>query len=248
MCPVDVPCCSRHTDNMKNREISDVGKIVADRRVRLQMDATALALAAGVDVKTLRSLERGERWPRESSRIKLERALQWDPGSLDSLLNGGEAMAVDGLAAVDGLGEELFYLNGRVDVAANGSELDRNRKTYNEVKQRVSDIYDTMQAHEDATTRRAEVQIRAVGRFAESASRALGSGDFGRAIADLEDGIEVTKLATRVRFPSPAPGQRQYREARYTPKFTVTQFLPPPNSKIPASLGRRRGAKGNRTP
>lgn len=54
------------------------------------MDATDLTRLAGVDPKTLRGLETGQRWPRDSSRGKIERALQWEPGTLDRLLAGEE--------------------------------------------------------------------------------------------------------------------------------------------------------------
>lgn len=55
------------------------------------MDQLALADKAGVDPKTLRSLEKGYRWPREGSRARIENALNWPTGVLDLLLE--EAMA-----------------------------------------------------------------------------------------------------------------------------------------------------------
>ncbi|MBF6350329.1 hypothetical protein IU448_15080 [Nocardia flavorosea] len=55
------------------------------------MEQALLAERAGVDPKTVRSLEKGERWPRDQSRAKIESALQWPAGALDRLLN--EAIA-----------------------------------------------------------------------------------------------------------------------------------------------------------
>ena len=45
---------------------------------------------AGVDAKTLRSIEEGERWTRELSRSRIESALGWNSGSLESIRDGGE--------------------------------------------------------------------------------------------------------------------------------------------------------------
>lgn len=67
-----------------------VGEEVRRRRGDLGLDQQELAEDAGVDPKTLRSLERGERWPRAGSRTKIERALGWPNGALD-LLRRGEA-------------------------------------------------------------------------------------------------------------------------------------------------------------
>ncbi|AZI62758.1 helix-turn-helix domain-containing protein [Rhodococcus qingshengii] len=65
-----------------------VGDAVRDRRLRLRMDQADLAKEAEVDVKTVRSLEKGERWPRDSSRTKIEAALGWVPGTLGDLMQG----------------------------------------------------------------------------------------------------------------------------------------------------------------
>ncbi|UXE05012.1 immunity repressor [Gordonia phage Lton] len=74
---------------MTTRDVAEVGKIVASRRAELKMSAAELASAAEVDPKTLRSLERGERWPRDTSLRKIEEALGWIPGALDTVRQGG---------------------------------------------------------------------------------------------------------------------------------------------------------------
>ena len=58
------------------------------------MDAAQLARQAGVDPKTVASLEHGERWPRDRSRAFIEAALQWRAGSLDDMRAGGEPTPV----------------------------------------------------------------------------------------------------------------------------------------------------------
>jgi transcriptional regulator with XRE-family HTH domain len=75
--------------------VADVGNRVVRRRLELGLDAAQLARMAGVDPKTVASLERGERWPRDRSRMGIEAALQWRAGSLDDIRAGGEPTPVD---------------------------------------------------------------------------------------------------------------------------------------------------------
>jgi DNA-binding XRE family transcriptional regulator len=72
----------------------EVGEIVSQRRNELQRDAADLARSAEVDPKTLQSLERGERWPRDRSRSRIEEALGWQLGSLNELRAGREAVVM----------------------------------------------------------------------------------------------------------------------------------------------------------
>lgn len=64
----------------------NVGRKVQVRRLELGLQQADLAAQAKVDPKTLRSLEKGERWPRASSRSKVEDALDWPAGALDRML------------------------------------------------------------------------------------------------------------------------------------------------------------------
>ena len=75
------------------RDIAEVGRVVARRRLELGMDAAQLARTAAVDPKTVASLEHGERWPRDRSRVAIEAALGWRAGSLDDIRAGGEPTA-----------------------------------------------------------------------------------------------------------------------------------------------------------
>ncbi|ODQ42617.1 helix-turn-helix domain-containing protein [Corynebacterium amycolatum] len=68
----------------------NIGETVVKRRTELGLSRAAAAKLASVDPKTLQSLERDERWPHDTSRVKIERALRWEPGSLDAIKNGGE--------------------------------------------------------------------------------------------------------------------------------------------------------------
>lgn len=64
--------------------------MVTQRRIELRLDAAELARAADVDPKTLASLEKGERWPRDKSRSRIEQALHWSTGSLSTIRAGGQ--------------------------------------------------------------------------------------------------------------------------------------------------------------
>lgn len=73
------------------RTLAEVGQIVTTRRTELGYDAAELARLADVDPKTLASLEKGERWPRDKSRSRVEAALRWTTGSLTEIRKGGTA-------------------------------------------------------------------------------------------------------------------------------------------------------------
>lgn len=73
---------------MSERPLEEVGALAAARRRELNMDRAALARTAGVDPKTLRAFEEGERWPRDQSRTRIESALKWPAGILEKLRRG----------------------------------------------------------------------------------------------------------------------------------------------------------------
>lgn len=98
-----------------NMERKEIGHRVAQRRRDLRLDVADIVRVAGIDRKTHTSLERGARWPRDSTRAKIEAALQWETGALDRLANDYEPIPVDNVAGVSGTGEELFFLRD-VDV------------------------------------------------------------------------------------------------------------------------------------
>lgn len=50
-----------------------------------------LADRADVDIKTVRSVLTGDRWPTRPTRTKLEDALGWERGSIRQLAEGGQA-------------------------------------------------------------------------------------------------------------------------------------------------------------
>jgi transcriptional regulator with XRE-family HTH domain len=67
-----------------------VGRYIEDRRGFLGMSQKQLADAAGVDIKTIYNLESGRRWPVATTRGAIEVALEWSPGDLTRIAEGGE--------------------------------------------------------------------------------------------------------------------------------------------------------------
>ncbi|MDG4857337.1 helix-turn-helix domain-containing protein [Streptomyces sp. T-3] len=68
-----------------------LGQRIADRRRELGLTQVELAQAAGVDVKSIVSIEKGtprKRWP--TSLPRLEAPLGWVPGSTREMANGGD--------------------------------------------------------------------------------------------------------------------------------------------------------------
>ena len=73
---------------MKQRSNEEVGEMVKARRLELRMAPNEVTAAARVDPKTYASLEDGTRWPQERSRLRIETALWWQPGTIAALAKG----------------------------------------------------------------------------------------------------------------------------------------------------------------
>jgi transcriptional regulator with XRE-family HTH domain len=75
---------------MANLDQERVAERVRARRGELDLTQQALAQVAGVDVATISSLERAERWPWAKNRARIESALGWEPGALTEIAKGGQ--------------------------------------------------------------------------------------------------------------------------------------------------------------
>ena len=62
--------------------VQQAARAVEARRGELRLTQQQLADAAGVDVKTIGSLESRGRWPIARTRAAIERALKWPPGEM----------------------------------------------------------------------------------------------------------------------------------------------------------------------
>lgn len=58
------------------------GQAVATRIADLHTTAAAVARRAQVDPRTLRALIRGQRWPQQDVRDRINEALHWPPGEI----------------------------------------------------------------------------------------------------------------------------------------------------------------------
>lgn len=121
------------------RTLAEVGKIVTQRRNELHMDAAELARVAGVDPKTLASLEKGERWPRDKSRSRIEDALKWTAGSLSVVRRGGtpsmsgvirdrSGRAIQEFTAIEGAEQEELELLRLASIVLDARDLVRAQK------------------------------------------------------------------------------------------------------------------------
>jgi transcriptional regulator with XRE-family HTH domain len=63
-------------------ERARAGRAVSERLTDLGRTARQLAAEAGVSLRTVRALLRGERMPQPDTRAHLEKALGWPPGEI----------------------------------------------------------------------------------------------------------------------------------------------------------------------
>lgn len=66
----------------RRRDLDRAAAYVAARRGELSLTQAALATSAGVDIKTIYSLESAKRWPQAGNRSAIEAALGWQQGDL----------------------------------------------------------------------------------------------------------------------------------------------------------------------
>jgi hypothetical protein len=73
---------------MKERSNAQVGALVRKQMRACGMTELRLREAAKVDRKTLLGLLDGTRWPQEETRLRMEIALGWAPGSIQEVREG----------------------------------------------------------------------------------------------------------------------------------------------------------------
>lgn len=77
-------CCNTlaHTGRVNDAQRRRAGRAVDNRIKAMQRTRAGVARAAGIDVKTLRSIIRGERWPSDDAQARLEAVLRWRDGEM----------------------------------------------------------------------------------------------------------------------------------------------------------------------
>lgn len=66
-----------------------LARYVAARRADLGLSQEALAKQAGLNFKTIHTLETGKHWPVARTRDKVEPVLGWEPGDIARIADGG---------------------------------------------------------------------------------------------------------------------------------------------------------------
>src|SRR6185312_2329225 len=76
-------------DPFVDSSIAAAGAAVAARRRELDITQRTLAKYRIMNAGALIAFEKGRSWPRERTRAKLEEVLQWPPGTIANIRNGG---------------------------------------------------------------------------------------------------------------------------------------------------------------
>lgn len=83
-------------------------KVIRARTDRGMTSREQLAATSGVAVRIVSDIERGRRTNfTDSTKAKLERALGWEPGSVDAVLAGGSPTRPDDAPPLDAAGDDL---------------------------------------------------------------------------------------------------------------------------------------------
>jgi transcriptional regulator with XRE-family HTH domain len=95
--------------------IARAGAAVAARRRELDITQRTLAKYRIMNAGALIAFEKGRSWPRERTRAKLEEVLQWPPGAIANIRNGGSVPGEQ--PASDPANDQAPLILGAVDVA-----------------------------------------------------------------------------------------------------------------------------------
>lgn len=78
--------------------VARAGHAVAARRNELEITQRGLAKDKIINAGTLIAFEKGRSWPRRGTLAKLEKALQWSPGTIARIRSGSAVIPIPGLA------------------------------------------------------------------------------------------------------------------------------------------------------
>lgn len=82
--------------------VARAGLAVAARRNELEITQRGLAKDKVINAGTLIAFEKGRSWPRRGTLAKLEKALQWSPGTIARIRSGSAVLPVSGPATAPG--------------------------------------------------------------------------------------------------------------------------------------------------
>lgn len=80
-----------------NETLQKLGQLIKDGRLEMGLAKQPFAIKAGIDPKTLSTMENGTRVPWETNQRKLEDALGWRPGSIQEVITRADVIPVESL-------------------------------------------------------------------------------------------------------------------------------------------------------
>lgn len=117
---------------MDEQDWERLGRYIIDRRVNIGLRTReALAAKSGLSTRLLGDVEKGRRTSYSPGTLAvIEQSLHWVSGSAKAILEGGEPGYVDAFAAVDDVGDELFFVGpGDHEQATPGARESSQRET-----------------------------------------------------------------------------------------------------------------------
>lgn len=84
----------RHAASVVGESRSRLSRMIEERRLELELSQEALAVAAGVSLSSVGRLERDRPVSKRIER-QVERALQWEKGSIAAIRNDGEPSVIE---------------------------------------------------------------------------------------------------------------------------------------------------------
>jgi pSer/pThr/pTyr-binding forkhead associated (FHA) protein len=102
------------------------GAAAAARRRELDISQRSLAGDGIINAGALIAFEKGRSWPRERTRIKLEEVLQWPPGTISEIRQGGGGAPTSPRVPVAAVADEAPLIAQAVEAAVNtlGATID----------------------------------------------------------------------------------------------------------------------------
>jgi transcriptional regulator with XRE-family HTH domain len=97
--------------------VARAGAAFAARRAELGLSQRQLANMKIIGAPNLIAFEKGRSWPREKTLAKLERVVQWPPGTLAKVRGGGEPNVSGATGTRDGENDAATVVTGAVSVA-----------------------------------------------------------------------------------------------------------------------------------
>lgn len=82
-------------------DLARLGEAMEARRGQLRLSVSAAARRAGLARDTWEKVEAGKQKPYKTTQSGIEEPLRWAPGSVAALMEGGDAIPIDGQGHLD---------------------------------------------------------------------------------------------------------------------------------------------------